>query len=73
MDTLLREKNKSLIAHEIISTVILCLFDLGLTLALHPGEDCGRPHQTVGVSLASSQAEALQMQSLLSGSCKRSI
>ena len=41
------------------------------------GEDCGRPHQTVGQSripsLASSQAEALQMQSLLSGSCKKSI
>ena len=38
----------------------------------NPGEDCGQPHQTIP-SLVSSQAEALQMQSLLSGSCKRSI
>ena len=43
-----------------------------------PGEDCGRPYQTGGVNrrfpvLASSQVEAQQMQSLSSGTCKKSI
>ena len=44
----------------------------------NPGEDCGRPHQTVGVNRRFSvwlrpRQRALQTQSLLSGSCKRSI
>ena len=40
----------------------------------NPGEDCGRPHQTVGVNRRFPVwLRPRQRQSLLSGSCKRSI